>query len=229
MRTTTDEEMMARGGRVGQVAIFMALVMVGAGLVVSFTAWKIIAVILVGLGVVMYTVGNRQLSQATRDPRLIQQLVDALKGFDDRYHLYNHILPGDHVLLTPHGLFVLVVKGVDGRIRCFKDKWVRDFSLRRLLRFFTEEPLGNPTKDAERDVKKVREYIEKHNPGADVDIQGLVVFVNPQARLEVTDTLLPVLPLRRLKGYIRKIVQQREISPETLAALTALFDEAARI
>lgn len=229
MRTTTDEEMMARGGRVGQVAVFIALVMVGAGLVVSFTPWKIIAVILVGLGVVMYTIGNRQLSQATRDPLLIQQLVDALKGFDDRYHLYNHILPGDHVLVTPHGLFVLVLRGVDGRIRCFKDKWLRGFSLSRLLRFFTEEPLGNPTKDAQRDLKKVSEYLEKHNTEADVDIQGLVVFVNPQARLEVTSASFPVLPLRRLKSYIRKASQGREIPPEKLTALRTLFDEAARI
>jgi plasmid stabilization system protein ParE len=229
MRTTTDEEMVARGGRVGQVAIFIALVMVGAGLVVSFTPWKTIAVILVGLGVVMYTIGNRQLSQAAREPRLIEQVVDALKGFDDRYHLYNHILPGDHVLLTPGGLFVLAVKGVDGRIRCFKDKWVRDFSLGRLLRFFTEESLGNPTKDAQRELEKVRKYIEEHNPEADVDVQGLVVFVNPKARLEVTGASLPVLPLRRLRTYIRKASQQREIPLETLAALTTLFDEAPRI
>jgi hypothetical protein len=229
MRTTTDEELLARGGRVGQVAIFIALAMVGAGLVVSFTAWKIIAVILVGLGVLMYTIGNRQVSQAVSEPRRIQQLLDALKGFDDRYHLYNHILPGDHILLTPHGLFVLVLKGVDGRVRCFKDKWVRDLSLRRLLRFFTEEGLGNPTKDAQRELEKVRKYIEEHSPEADVDVQALVVFANPEARLEVTSASLPVLPLRRLKTHIRKASQQREIPPETLAALTTLLDEAARI
>jgi hypothetical protein len=228
MRTTTDEEMMARGGRVGQVANFIGLVMVFAGLLVSFTPWKAIAVVLVGLGVVMYTIGNRQLSQAAREPRLIQQLVDALKGFDDRYHLYNGILPGDHVLLTPHGLFVLVVKGVEGRIRCYKDKWVRDFSLRRLLRFFTEEPLGNPTKDAQRQVEKVRKYIEERSLEADVEVQGLVAFANPKARLEVTSASLPVLPLRRLKTYVRKSSQEREIPPETLAALTRLFDEAPR-
>lgn len=229
MRTTANEEMIARGGRVGQVANFIGIVMVAAGLVVSFTPWKIIAVVCVALGVVMYTIGNRQVSQAAREPGFIQQLVDALKGFDDRYHLYSHILPGDHVLLTPHGVFVLVVSGVDGRIRCFGDKWVRGFSLGRLLRFFTEESLGNPTKDVQRQAERVQKYIEERTPEADVEVQGVVVFANPKARLEVTATSLPVLPLRRLKTHIRKASQQPELPPETLAALTTAFDEARRI
>jgi hypothetical protein len=231
MRTSTNEELIARGGRVGQVANFIALIMVFGGLLVSFTAYKLMTVVFIALGVVMYTLGNRGISYAAREPRLIQQVADALSSFDDRYRLYNHILPADHVLLTPNGLFVLIVKGVDGRVRCFKDKWVRDFSLGRVLRFFTEESLGNPTKDARKEVEKLQKYLEEHNPEADVEAQGLVVFVNPKARLEVTGASLPVLPLRRLRPYIRKgkAPQQREIPPEALAALTELFDEAPKI
>ncbi|NIN64938.1 MAG: hypothetical protein GTO63_09595 [Anaerolineae bacterium] len=229
MRASTDEELIARGGRVGQVANFIALIMVFGGLLVSFTPWKAITVVLIALGVVMYTIGNRGIAQATREPRLIQQLVDTLGGFDDRYHLYNHILPADHVLLTPHGLFVLVLRGVDGTIRCFKDKWVRDFSIRRMLRFFTEESLGNPTKDARREVEKVGKYLEEHAPGSDVGVQGLILFLNPEARLEVTETSVPVLPLRRLKSYLRKSSQESAVEPETMRALTAIFDEAPRL
>jgi len=228
MRTTSDKEMIARGGRVGQVANLMGMVMVLGGLLASFTPWKVITVVLIILGVVMYTIGNRGLEQATREPRLIQQLEEALRGFDDRYHLYNHLLPGDHVLLTPHGVFVLVVRGMDGKIRCFKNKWLRDFSLRRLLRFFTEEPLGNPTREAQRQVEKVQEYIEERSPEAEVEVQAVIAFLNPEARLEVTGSSVPVLPLRRLRSYIRKASQQQEIAPETLAALTELFDQAPR-
>jgi hypothetical protein len=228
MRTTSDEEIIARGGRVGQVANVMGLVMVLGGLLASFTPWKVITVVLIVLGVVMYTIGNRGLEQATREPRLIQQLEEALKGFDDQYHLYNHLLPGDHVLATPHGLFVLVVKGVDGKIRCYKDKWVRAVTLRRVLRFFTEESLGNPTKDARQQAEKVQKYIEEHDPELQVEVQGLVVFANPEARLEITSPSVPVLPLRRLRRYIRRASQQREIAPETLAALTELLDQAPR-
>jgi hypothetical protein len=229
MRITTNEGMVARGGRAGQLAAFIALIMVFAGLISSFTEYKVMTFILIVLGVVMYTVGNRSQEQASREPRLIQKLADALGEFDDRYHLYNHVLPGDHVLLTPHGLFVLTVKGVGGRIRCFGDKWVRDLSLSRALRFFTEESLGNPTAQTQQDVEKLQKYLEEHAPDSKPEVQGLVVFTDPSARLEVTTASVPVLPLRRLKSHIRKASTRMEMSAETLSALTKLFNEAPRV
>ncbi|HJX37757.1 MAG TPA: nuclease-related domain-containing protein [Anaerolineae bacterium] len=225
MRTTADQEMLLRGGRAGQLATFISLVMVFAGLIVSFTQYRVATFLLIGLGVVMYTVGSRSQEQAAREPWLIKQLTDALAEFDDRYHLYSHALPAEHVLLTPHGVFALIVRGMDGKIRCFKDKWVRALTLRRALRFFTEESLGNPTKEVQRDVEKLAEYIQARAPGAQVDVQGVVVFANPAAQLEITSASFPVLPLTRLKSHIRKASGRMEMAPETLRTLTDLFGE----
>lgn len=208
------------------MANFIGLVMVFAGLLASFTPWKSVTIVLIGLGVVMYTIGNRGLSQADREIRFVQQLGEALGSLDDRYRLYSHVLPGDHVLLTPRGIFVLVVKGVEGRVRCYRDKWVHEFSLRRLLRFFTDEPLGNPSKDAQKQVKKMRKYVTELDPQSDVEVQPLVVFANPRVRLETTGATLPVLPLRKLKTFLRKASPKEELRPETLATLTKLLDEA---
>jgi hypothetical protein len=228
MRTTTNEEMVLRGGRLGQLASFFATVMVLAGLIVSFTQYRMMTFVLVAFGLAMYTVGSRGQEQAAREPEFARKLAEALGEFDDRYRLYHHVLPADHVLLTPHGVFVLIVRGLDGRIRCFKDKWVRDLTLRRVLRFFTEEPLGNPTKEMLQDVERLRKYIEEHDPQLTADIEGCVVFVNPQARLEVTTASVPVLPLRRLKSHIRKASARAELPSETLNALTELFEQAPR-
>jgi len=228
MRTTTNEDIVLRGGRVGQLASFIALAFVFAGLIVSFTEYKVMALVLIVLGVVMYTVGARGQEQATREPRFVRKLADTLSEFDDRYHIYHHVLSADHVLLTPYGVFVLVLRGVDGKVRCFGDKWLRDLSLRRALRFFTEESLGNPTKEMLQEVERLRKYVEEHAPEVTPDIDGCVVFVNPEVSLEVTTASVPVLPLRRLKSYIRKTSAGSELPPESLSALTQLFEEAPR-
>jgi hypothetical protein len=228
MRVTTNEDLVARGGRAGQLAAFIALIMVLASLVMSFTEYKVLAFILVVLGVVMYTVGNRSQEQAVREPRLIQQLAGALNEFDDRYHLYNHVLPADHVLLTPYGVFVLVARGMGGRIRCFRDKWARDLTWGRILRFFTEESLGNPSKEAQQEAEKLQKYLQEHTPHLEPEVQALVVFVDPTARLEISSASAPVLPLRRVKSHIRKAAGRTEMPGETLADLTRLFDEAPR-
>jgi hypothetical protein len=228
MRTTTDAEMVARGGRIGQLATFLGLVMVLGGLISSFTQYRLMTVFIIALGVAMYTLGTRGQEQASRQPLLINQLSEALSEFDDRYRLYNYMLPAPHVLLTPHGVFVLVLKGVDGRIRCIKDKWLRDLGLRRILRFFTEESLGNPSKEATQDVEKLQKYIEEHATDVQVDTSGVVVFLNPGARLEITTASVPVLPLRRLKSHIRKGSAQMDLPPEALDTLTQLFEKAPR-
>jgi hypothetical protein len=228
MRTITNEGMVARSGRVGQLATFIGLVMVFGGLIASFTQYRIMTIFLVALGVVMYTLGNRGQEQSLREPRLIQKLTEALREFDDRYQLYNHVLPTDHVLLAPHGVYVLVVKGMGGRIRCFKDKWVRDLNLGRILRFFTEESLGNPSKEAREDAEKLQKYIQEQASGLDVEVHPLVIFTDPSARLEVTSASVPVLPLRRLKSHVRKAASRMELPADALTALTRLFDEAPR-
>jgi hypothetical protein len=117
---------------------------------------------------------------------------------------------------------------VSGGIRCFGDKWVRDLSLSRALRFFTEESLGNPTKETQQDVEKLQKYLEEHVPDLKPEVEGLIVFTDPAARLEVTTASVPVLPLRRLKSHIRKASDRMEMPAETLAALTKLFGEAPR-
>jgi hypothetical protein len=229
MKTITNENVVARQGRVGQLATFIGLLMVFGGLIASFTQYRIMTVFLVALGVVMYTLGNRGQEQTTREPRLIGGLADALSEFDDRYQLYNHVLPADHVLLTPHGVFVLAVRGMGGRIRCFEDKWVRDITLGRMLRFFTEESLGHPSKEAQQDVEKLEKYLEENAPDVKPEMQGLVIFTDPSVRLEITSASVPVLPLRRLKSHVRKASTRMEMAPETLATLTRLFSEAPRV
>jgi hypothetical protein len=102
-------------------------------------------------------------------------------------------------------------------------------NLRRVLRFFTEESLGNPTKELQQDVEKLQKYIEEEAPDVNTEVQGVVVFSNPEALLEVTTASVPVMPLRRLKGHIRKASSRGDMSPETLGALTQLFEEAPRI
>jgi hypothetical protein len=228
MRVHTDQEMIARGGRVGQLATFIGLVMVFGALIASFTQYRMMAVVLIALGVVMYTVGSRGQQQSVREPKVIGQLGDALSEFDDRYRLYNHLLPVDRVLLTPHGVFVLIVRGMDGRIRLFSDKWVRDLNLSRILRFFTEESLGNPSKEAHQDVEKLQKYLGEHAPGVDAQVQPVVVFTNPSAQLEVTSSSVPILPLRRLKSHVRKAAGRMEMTPEELTTLTELFERPPR-
>jgi hypothetical protein len=144
-----------------------------------------------------------------REPRADQALAQGLKGFDDRYRLYNYLLPAPHVLLSPMGLYVLTAMGQDGVIRYQGDKFRRDFSLGRVLRFMAEEGLGKPFAEADAQVQALQELLDEQGMGEEVEVRNVVVFYNPRAELVISDPPRPVANPKGLKKAIRKQSNQK--------------------
>ncbi len=228
MQVRTDEELIVRKSIAAKVGSGVGLILIFFGLLLLWVPWGYPwSYLMVLLGFVIGSVGNRQMNRWVNEPRADQVLSRTLRGFDDKHYLYNYILPADHVLLAPYGLFVIKARGVDGRIRCLKDRWQRDFSLLRLLRGFGPEPLGNPTKETRREMERLTEYIAQRLPGEEVEVKGMIIFTHPQLWLEVGGATLPTLRLRGLKSYLRKAASGGEMAEEIRKELVRIFDEAA--
>ncbi len=227
MQVRTDEKLIVRKSIAAKLGGGVGLVLVLSGLFLLWVPWgSPWSYLTVLLGFVIGSVGNRQMNRWVNEPRADQVLSRALRGFDDRHYLYNYILPADHVLLAPYGLFVIKAKGVEGRIRCLKDRWRRGFSLLRLLRGFAPEPLGNPTKETRREMERLTEYIAQRLPGEEFEVRGMIIFTHPQVQLEVRGTTLPTMRLKGLKPHLRKAAGG-ETTEETRRELVRIFDEAA--
>ncbi len=206
MRVYTNEPLILRRARLGKIATFVGLGFLIGGLVISLTLqqspwfWLSFACLLLGL--LASSIGTFNLSRWVREPRADQALALGLKGFDDRYRLYNYLLPAPHVLLSPVGLYVLTAMGQDGVIRYEGGRFRRDFSLGRLLRFMADEGLGRPFEMADEEVRALQRFLAAHGVEG-VEVQSLVVFYHPRARLELSETPRPVVEPKRLKKVIR--------------------------
>lgn len=207
MRLITNERLVTRRARLGKIAIVAGLGFLIVGLIISLTLqqfpwfWLSFACLLLGL--LASSVGTFTINRWVREPRADQALAQALKGFDDRYRLYNYFLPAPHVLLSPVGLYVLTAMGQDGVIRYEGNRFRRDFSLGRVLRFMADEGLGRPFEIADSEVHALQRFLEAHGVDDEVEIQNVLVFYNPRARLEVEDPPRPVVEPKRLKKLIR--------------------------
>jgi hypothetical protein len=208
MRNIVDEERIAKGARLGKIATFAGLGFLGGGLVISLAMqespflWLSFGCLL--LGIVVSSVGTLNLNRWVREPRADQSLAQGLKGFDDRYCLYNYLLPAPHVLLSPVGLFVLTALGQDGVIRYDGQKFRRDFSLGRAFRFMAEEGMGKPFAEADAQVGALQKLLDENGLGDEVEVQNIVIFYNPKAELIVSDPPRPVINPKGLKKAIRK-------------------------
>jgi hypothetical protein len=230
MQLVINEEKIARGARLGKIATFVGLGFLLAGFIISLTLrdlmflWVSLGCLVVGM--LISSVGTMNMNRWVREPRADQALAQGLKGFDDRYVLYSYSLPVPHVLLSPTGLFVLTAMGQDGTIRYDGNKFRRDFSLGRLFRFMAEEGLGRPVAEAEQESKTLRQFLEEHEVGEDVEVQNVLVFYNPRAELDVSEAPVPIVNPKGLKKAIRKQTDEK-LPAKEYQALRQLFDEAA--
>lgn len=228
MQNIVNEDKVKRGARIGKIATFVGLAFLGAGLAISLflqdspLLWLSFVCLLAGL--LVSTIGTMNMNRWVREPRADQALAAGLKGFDNRYQLYNYYLPAPHVLLSPVGLFVLTAMGQDGVIHYDGRKFHRDFSLARLVRFMAEEGLGKPFAEADSQVRALRAYLEEHGLGDEVEIRNIVVFYNPRAQLSFSTTPRPVTTPKGLKKEIRR-EQDKKLPGKTYAQLEALFDQ----
>jgi hypothetical protein len=153
----------------------------------------------------------------------------SLKGMSRDYRLYHFALPAPHVLLTPSELLVLVVRYEGGKYTVRDEKWRQGFSVLRALNFMGREGLGNPTKDADYQVGRMRQFLIKLAPELeDVPIEPIIVFVADNVVLDVQDSRVPIQRAAKLKGFLRAETKKPMLS-EIRQKLTELLDSAAGV
>jgi len=228
MRVIVNEVLVEKRAGMAQRAVTIGLMLLIAAMLLSFNPRFVLlayGILLPGLVVINW--GARTAGKWLRKPRVDQMLAKALKGLGRGHRLYSYLLPAEHVILSPAGLFILKVKLQDGEISCRGEKWHRRFTLGLLLRLFSEGWLGNPSKQARSETEKVRHFVTSYLPDIDVPMQPVVVFADPKAEIDVTEPTVPVMPLRDLKAYLRRSTEEKAMPREALKALTDLFDEQA--
>jgi len=206
MKAITNEKLIARNAKIGTWSSLVGLAVLGIGLYISIQWQEYIALSFVCLlaGIVLSNVGLYNTNRWVKSPRPDEVLTKALKGFDRRYYLYNYVLPAGHTLLAPSGLFVIVARNHDGPISYAGGRWRQKFNLLRAFGILGEG-VGNPIRDAEKNVLKMQKFLAKQGLELEVAVQPLIVFTSEKAELHVQDPPLPVLTPKGLRDFLRKL------------------------
>jgi len=206
MKAITNEKLIARNAKIGTWSSLVGLAVLGIGLYISIQWQEYIALSFVCLlaGIVLSNVGLYNANRWVKSPRPDEVLTKALKGFDRRYYLYNYVLPAGHTLLAPSGLFVIVARNHDGPISYAGGRWRQKFNLLRAFGILGEG-VGNPIRDAEKNVLKMQKFLAKQGLELEVAVQPLIVFTSEKAELHVQDPPLPVLTPKGLRDFLRKL------------------------
>lgn len=224
MKIVTNEKLVASRAKLAKRASLIGLLVLVVGFVVSlFSTLFYVSLGCLVVGFLISNVGVYNANLWLKEPRADQVLSKGLKGFSNKFTLFNYTGPVPHVVVGPPGIAVFVAKSQEGRVIARGKRWRQPFSFRRLIGFFGNEPLGNPARDAEAATEAVRKFASKVLPDVEVPVYGAVVFSSPRVELELEDVDVPVLTEKQLKDYMRNLPKEEALTSEQRRTLMEAF------
>lgn len=216
MEIISNEGLIKRNARIGQVTSITGLVVLAGGMFISFTRPEMFSVsliaLLVGFGLSQIGIyfGNRW----GRRPRPDEELSEALKGLDGRYSLYHYTTPTSHLLVGPAGVWVLMPRQQGGTITYDENKkrW-RQKGGNLYLKIFAQENLGRPDLEIGSEIHAVASYLESRMDEEEVpEVQVALVMTNERCEVDADNAPAPTLEKKKLKDFIRKTAKGKPIS-----------------
>jgi hypothetical protein len=226
MKVYLNEQHVERRSSVGKWASLLGLAILASGFVISLKFPNmLISFGSLAVGFILSNVGIYYANRYTRQDRPDALLSKALKGLDNRYALYQFLLPSPQVLREPGGLTVLVLKPQDGIVLYQDGKWRNKMGWSRAFRWIGQEGLGRPEQEVGLEVESLKDWLQEQAPDLDVPVRGVLVFT--QADLQTPDEPpVPAMDPKQIKGWLRKAGKLPPLPQPTLTRLIQVLDEA---
>jgi hypothetical protein len=223
MKTITNEKLIQRNKRIGQIFTIVSLAVLGLGLYLSFQdpsliIWSFAALL---AGFIMSQFGIYFGSRWGRSPRPDEALSQALKGLDNKYALYHYTSPVPHLLVGPAGIVILEPYHQAGIITYDGDKkrWKQKGG-NLYLKIFAQEGLGRPDLELKNHQKVLKKYFDANFADQELpDIETILVFTNENVEVQTKSPPEITLIAKKLKDNIRKKSKQTPINADTIALI----------
>ncbi|MBC7878224.1 MAG: hypothetical protein H7Y59_13720 [Anaerolineales bacterium] len=231
MKIIKNEKLITRNGKIGQYTSIGALVVLGAGMYISFKKpeFFIYSMLSLVVGFIMTQIGMYMGNRWGRSPRPDEKIDSGLKGLHSEFNMYHYASPVSHLLVGPSGVWVLIPYHQQGKISYTKNRWKMSGGgfLQGYMRIFGQESIGRPDIDAENEVRTLNKFFAKKLDGTFTpEIKPILVFTNDKVELDVSDSPIPAMKLKQLKEFMRQGAKNRALSASQIEEITSLFDEA---
>jgi hypothetical protein len=225
MRIVTNQKLIKRNARIGQVTTIVALVILGIGMFITLKAptqmgYSLGALL---LGFLLSQIGIYYGNRWGRSPRPDELLDRSLKGLGREYTVYHYVTPAAHLLIGPAGIWTLLPYYQAGLISFEKGRWRAKGGgfIQSYMRVFGQENLGRPDLEAKSEVELLKSHLTKLLPEGTAlpEINSALLFANPKVELHAADAPLPALTPKELKEFLRERAKSKPIGEMTLGLI----------
>jgi hypothetical protein len=211
MKIVSNQKVIKRNSRIGQIATLVSLAILASGLFMSFNPdliqYSFFALL---AGFIISQVGIHYGTRFGRSPRPDERLSQALKGLGDQYVLYHYAGPTPHLLIGPAGIMPLLPYNQRGTITYDENRkrW-RQKGGNLYLKIFAQEGLGRPDLDVEVNLQDINNHLKRNLPDTEAPpIRPVLVFTNPRADLQAQNAPHATVSSEKLKDHIRRLAKE---------------------
>lgn len=222
MQIIENERRIKISRTVGRIMPWIGLGVLAVGWVLSLRGPEALPALLLSLpvGVVISMVGGYFADRFVGPLAHHEALQKALKGLDQSYASVHYLLPAPHVLISPGGCTVVIVKAHAGVVEFDGERWKHRDRGKFFRQLAGQEGLGNPTMEAERQTQRLRNWIDEQLPGREIPIQAAILFVHPRVRLNTDDSPVPAFyGSKKIRAWLRGPGKQTRLKPDDYRVL----------
>ena len=217
-----NERLITRNKRIGTYSGIISIVILGAGMYISFTypdliSWSFIAL---ASGFTISQIGIHYSNRFGRSPRPDEVLDSSLKGLVNQYALYHYQSPVTHLLVGPSGLWILFPFSQKGKIiyNEKKGRW-KKVGGNVYLKFFAQDSIGTPDKEIISSTNRLHKALTSIPDFEVPEIRSALVFYDENAEVEADNAPVPTLHARQLKKLIRKEAKDHTHAASTVKTI----------
>ena len=225
MKLSINNKRIDRNKKIAQIALFASLALLIIGFVwtlrnsepsKSLTGYLILipAYVLVQISIFL---ANRW----GKSPRPDEIVVQALKGLDNRYTLYNFTTGVPHLLVGPIGAWIINPYSHKGEISYnpernqYRQKGGPNF----IAKYFAQEGLPNITREVFSLKRDLNKYFDKNSIQFDEEPVVVNLFYSDDIILQINNSPEINIKSKKLKNFIRKYIKKTTISQEKIEKL----------
>jgi len=230
MQLALNQRLIKRYSLVGNILFFGGLAGAILVLILSFTRpQETLALTGVALGAFVFAqIGISFVNRYGRHPRIDELISDSLKGLDGRFTLFHYLIGFEHVLIGPSGVLILIPRNEAGSVTYDEGMWWQTLAKGGLFRRAGRRPIRSLDRDADHAVSAVERALRLTVGEVQPVIKPVLVFYHADAKVDVPDSPLLAVHVKKLKSVVRKMPKETtlpEPAIETLLEFGARYEK----
>ncbi|NQU30164.1 MAG: hypothetical protein HQ525_05810 [Anaerolineae bacterium] len=200
MKIISNEKLIKRNAKIGQVTSLSSLVILGVGMYISFQKPELFSLSIGALltGFLLSQVGIYFGNRWGRSPRPDELIDQGLKGLPDDYTTYHYSSPVPNLLVGPAGVWLLLPYHQNGIIEYDGKRWKANKGgfTQSYMRIFGQENMSRPDLDASAEAEKLTRHLSKQMGEDKIPpILAVLVFTSKGAEVKADNAPVPTLHL----------------------------------